>query len=60
MHVWEYRPSTVHKCCEWAQFLPPTYQMSLPDFTKPEILAKFNDFLGGKNFVDGYVYRRCS
>ncbi|WFD36855.1 Translation elongation factor 1 beta [Malassezia cuniculi] len=27
--------------------------MSLPDFTKPEILAKFNEYLADKSYVDG-------
>lgn len=30
--------------------------MSLPDFSNADNLAKFNDFLSSKSYVDGYVF----
>lgn len=29
--------------------------MSLPDLSQAEYLVKFNEFLEGKNYIDGYV-----
>lgn len=30
--------------------------MSLPDFTNDDVLAKLEEFLGTKSYLDGYVY----
>lgn len=30
--------------------------MSLPDFSKPEVLSQFDSFLSSKSYVDGYVH----
>ena len=53
------RPNSLDPCAEkkgvWALLSSPS-TMSLPDFTNDDVLAKLEEFLGTKSYLDGYVY----